>query len=443
MASIILNQSFSFLTPQDWDWVVTSANASSIVISDGFHTQTFSGNFSFGAGGSVAGTVSGSSYFENGVPIYTVTGMSTNASQMAMYVTISNNTQETYAFALSGNDTFTGSAGIDTILGYAGNDTLNAGAGNDTLYGSVGNDTLNGGSGADKMYGGDGSDTYYVDNSGDLIFETTVSTAIGGTDQINSYLANYTLGANVENGQILLASGSMTGNGLNNLLYAASGINTIDGGAGASDMISYQFASTTGSAGVILNLSVLNSAGQAVASGISGADKIKNIENITGSNYADILTGNQIANVLNGGLGNDRLVGLGGNDTLNGGDGNDVLIGGVGKDSLYGGNGNDIFDFNALGELGLGTTRDVIFGFTHGTDKIDLSTIDANPAASDQAFALIASAATFNSAGQIRYSSSTGVLAINTDTDSATESEIQLVGNVPISLVLTASDFVL
>ncbi len=77
------------------------------------------------------------------------------------------------------------------------------------------------------------------------------------------------------------------------------------------------------------------------------------------------------------------------------------MLGGISKDSLNG--GNDVFDFNALVELGLGATRDVITDFIIGQDKIDLSGIDADLIATgDQTFAFTGSA-TFTAAGQVRY----------------------------------------
>ena len=139
--------------------------------------------------------------------------------------------------------------------------------------------------------------------------------SIGGTDLVLSSLAAYTLGANIENGRInTTAAANLTGNALNNVLYAGSGVNSMDGGEGV-DTLSYQFSTSTGSVGVTLNLSVLNTAGQATASGISGADLVKNVENLTGSNYADTLTGNAGSNVLNGLLGADLLTGGDGSDT--------------------------------------------------------------------------------------------------------------------------------
>ncbi|MEI6333308.1 MAG: FG-GAP-like repeat-containing protein [Methylococcaceae bacterium] len=317
-----------------------------------------------------------------------------------------------------GNDSLTG----DTIDS-GSYDTLNGLAGNDILKGLLGNDTLNGGAGADIMKGGDGSDTYFVDNVGDVVIETNALASAGGTDLVNSYLAAYTLGANVENGRIL-ASGAanLSGNSLNNVIYAGNGINSLDG-LGGTDTLSYQYATTTSNVGVTLNLSALNASGQAKASGISGADLIKNIENITGSNYNDTLTGNAAANTLNGGAGND------------------LLTGGNGTDKLTGGAGADTFDFNALLESIKGNTRDSITDFTHSqADKIDLAGIDANSkVAGDQGFTYIGAKTFTGIAGQLDYLN--GILAGDTNGDKVADFEIAitLVGGT----ALVSADFVL
>jgi serralysin len=63
------------------------------------------------------------------------------------------------------------------------------------------------------------------------------------------------------------------------------------------------------------------------------------IENGTGSAFADTIQGNDLANVLNGQDGNDQLFGNGGDDSLSGGNGNDTLDGGNGNDTLIDGGG--------------------------------------------------------------------------------------------------------
>ncbi|MBI4921150.1 MAG: M10 family metallopeptidase C-terminal domain-containing protein [Devosia nanyangense] len=51
----------------------------------------------------------------------------------------------------------------------------------------------------------------------------------------------------------------------------------------------------------------------------------------------------------------------------------------------------DRFDFNSVAEIGLSLgQRDIIADFVHGTDKIDLSTIDAKIGSGNQAFSFIA-----------------------------------------------------
>jgi Ca2+-binding RTX toxin-like protein len=92
------------------------------------------------------------------------------------------------------------------------------------------------------MTGGDGSDVYYVRDVGDLVSETNATTSTGGTDTVYSTLSSYTLGTNVENGRILnTGAANLTGNSLNNVLYAGVGNNALDGSTG-TDAVSYAYA---------------------------------------------------------------------------------------------------------------------------------------------------------------------------------------------------------
>jgi serralysin len=66
------------------------------------------------------------------------------------------------------------------------------------------------------------------------------------------------------------------------------------------------------------------------------------------------------------------------------------MTGGPGRDTLVGGASRDVFLFRA-GDTVAGSGRDVIKGFQHGSDVIDLSAIDANAKIpGDQAFAFVA-----------------------------------------------------
>ena len=214
------------------------------------------------------------------------------------------------------------------------------GSGNDFLIGNAANNTLTGGSGNDNLAGGDGDDVL-----------------IGGFD-------NDTL-----NG----------GNGLDTASYA-----------------------TAVSGGVVVNLST----GSGTFNGASdmalvGVDSLSGIENITGSNFADVLTGDSAANRIDGGSGDDTIFGGAGVDLLTGGLGNDNVDGGDDADTIFfqhggndtgtGGAGNDGFYFGAaLNSL------DVANGGDGNDDQVGLQgnyaalTIAAANFAGIETFALIA-----------------------------------------------------
>lgn len=199
---------------------------------------------------------------------------------------------------------------VDFLYGGAGNDSLTGDSHNETLIGGAGDDVLNGMGGADRMRGGDGSDTFYVDNFGDLVFEANATAATGGTDTVCSSLSSYTLGDNIENGRILATgAASLTGNSLDNLIYAGMGDNVINGKDGA-DTVSYIYGVGGASRGVTVSLA--NTSKQ--YTGASGFDTLVGIENLTGSSFVDYISGNAVANTLNGALGSDWLTGGGGND---------------------------------------------------------------------------------------------------------------------------------
>ncbi|MFA7499798.1 MAG: calcium-binding protein [Sulfurimonas sp.] len=77
-----------------------------------------------------------------------------------------------------------------------------------------------------------------------------------------------------------------------------------------------------------------------------GYDVLKDIENITGSNYNDTIYGNALKdNVLSGLDGSDTIDGRGGNNTLLGGDGYDTLFAGSGEDFIDGGADTDTVSY--------------------------------------------------------------------------------------------------
>ena len=190
------------------------------------------------------------------------------------------------------------------------------GSGNDIITGNAADNILNGGAGNDRMIGGAGSDLYVVQGA-DVVVEAS-GTAAGVHDGVFSYRTAYVLPSNVEDGAIsATGSASMTGNALSNLLFPGAGNNVLNG-AGGIDTVDYTLAEQY----VVVSLAV--SASQATHG--SARDTLRNIENLTGSDYSDRLTGSAGANVLNGGKGNDVLDGGLGNDRLIGGLGNDTYI---------------------------------------------------------------------------------------------------------------------
>jgi len=305
-----------------------------------------------------------------------------------------------------GNDTLNGGLGADAMNGGAGNDTFvvdnvgdvvtealgggtdlvqtsltnyllganvenltYTGAGNftgtgnalaNTITGGVGNDFLNGGAGADRLVGGAGNDTYVVDAAADVVVEV----AGGGTDTVQTSLASYTLGANVENLTYTGAGNFVgNGNGLNNSITGGVGNDTLNGSDG-NDIL-------TGNGG---NDTLNGDAGNDQLFGGLGTDTL------SGGTGDDSLDGGDGADVLNGGAGNDTLLGGDGNDTLLGGTGNDFIDGGTGNNTVTGGAGNDVMvasSGNDIFMFAAGFGVDQIIGFdanaAGGQDRLDIS----------------------------------------------------------------------
>ncbi len=221
----------------------------------------------------------------------------------------------------SGNDTLTGTSGVDTIYGHDGNDTITSNDGNDVLYGGAGNDSLtagnnndylDGGAGDDSMLGGAHNDTYYYASGDDYIDDAS------GTDTL--IFAN---GWEIEEMTFdrYIADDNDLVIGIN-----ASNSITIEGQLGNTrniDTFTFQSGNVTPTTIVV---TFHGSASGETMSGITG-----------GGSPDDIMYGYGGADTMNG---------SGGNDTLYGGDGNDTMSGGADNDTLYGGNGNDYMEGN-------------------------------------------------------------------------------------------------
>ncbi|MCE3272364.1 MAG: hypothetical protein K0S57_2761 [Ramlibacter sp.] len=219
MATIRVFTAFNMLQAQDWDWEVTEATATSLVIQDvgAGKKQTFTGEFTY-VGPDVNGTATATAFYENGELVYRVTGMNHDAAALQTFAETSGDTQETYAFVLSGNDVVTGSGGADILAGYGGNDKINGGAG------------------GDGMLGGAGNDSYVVDDVLDRVYETTTRNSgvdAGGIDVVRADVT-FKIGDFIEKLTLTgTAAINGTGNGGDNTLVGNSAANVLSGGAGA------------------------------------------------------------------------------------------------------------------------------------------------------------------------------------------------------------------
>jgi Ca2+-binding RTX toxin-like protein len=272
-----------------------------------------------------------------------------------------------YVYGTDGSETINVLDGVtngyDQIYGFDGNDSI---------YGLGGNDDLVGGAGADALNGGLGSDTasYYYSAAG-IIASLSAGVGVGGEAEGDTY-------ASIENLGGTSFADALVGNDGNNTLYGRSGDDFLDGGEGTDmlwggsgddelkggggadwlggdegiDTVSY-YESPEGVT-VLLNTNAANNVGG--WGGDAEGDIFGDIENVTGSIFADSLWGDDGVNELMGMDGNDTLKGFGGADSLHGGNGNDTLAGMDGADVLRGDGGNDALDGGAGADTMLGGT---------------------------------------------------------------------------------------
>ncbi|ETA49610.1 beta strand repeat-containing protein [Ponticoccus alexandrii] len=245
--------------------------------------------------------------------------------------------------------------GTVTLNGTSGGTVLNSGDILEDVTLTAYSDTFNGfgGTVSGSISGGAGSDTYY--------FDTVASLGLGvveensaGYDAVHVAFS-HTLSANVEKLVLLDAAGAangtgnasdndifgnnsandlqgldgsdyILGNGGNDTLAGGQGDDLLVGGSGA-DVLNGGVGSDTAGYGESqgwVNVSLLTGfVGGGFGSHAIG-DVFVSIENITGSNYNDLINGDHGANILEGGGGNDNLRGRGGADQLLGGSGNDT-----------------------------------------------------------------------------------------------------------------------
>lgn len=141
-------------------------------------------------------------------------------------------------------------------------------------------------------------------------------------------------------------------------------------------------------------------------------------------------------------LGRLVMYGGAGADTFHGGANDDLFYAGEGIDYSTGGGGSDTFQYRSAADSTTAAT-DRIYAFQSGTDKIDLSYIDAiQSTAGNDAFSFIGSASFSNTAGELRaqYDANSNIWTIQGDTngDGVADLQIFAYGNS-----LAAADFLL
>lgn len=177
-------------------------------------------------------------------------------------------------------------------------------------------------------------------------------------------------------------------------------------------------------------------------------------DEITGSDFADIMLGMGGRDTLYGGGGRDHLQGGVGQDVLYGGTQDDFLYGGpnadrldggMGKDVLEGGAGADTFYFynaaaNRKTPIGL-SINDTITDFEKRLDKIDLSLIDTRLKLGDQAFDYLGLGNFTGARGEVRWEWGGGNTLIYGDLngDKTADFGIVLLGQIS----LLKGDFIL
>lgn len=467
MAKITFLQPQHMLFSIDWNsvWkVVTQSDKIARVIDagEGRYQLTFTGEFVYEAA-SMQGRATGMTITIDGVDLVTISGMSEDAAALQQKL-MTMEALDLLGHLLRGNDAVAGTAGADLLIGFAGNDSITGGAGADTMMGGAGNDIYEVNSTADQvrempMKSSDPPDPGGVD---------LVQSAI--TYRLGSYLENLTLtGAKAISGSGNSLANVITGNAAANTLDGDTGNDRLYGGAGQDKLLgSWGNDKLDGGTGAdtmeggygndtyVVNdtkdkaLEVIVAPGAVIDAG--GIDLVQSSASFTLGAYVEKLTltgtraisgvGNTLDNTLSGNAAANTLKGVSGNDTIAGGGGNDVLNGGAGRDLLTGGAGADVFDFDKVTDSNA-SARDTIKDFLRGTDKIDLTTIDADGAVSGNGVFTFVGTKAFsaNATGQLRYAvSSSGVVVYgSTDADATAEFQIILTG---VS-ALGAADFAL
>jgi len=227
-----------------------------------------------------------------------------------------------------GNDIFIGNSGENTFRGRSGNDWLDGGSGNsrDTIDGGDDNDVLLGRGGDDRLYGGNGDDVLIGGEGRDLL------RGGNGNDILNpGSQRDWAYG---EGGDDIIIMSEVSGWGG----HIRGGSSTDDTG---NDTVSFENYSQ----GISLDMSYRPGNWDTHANAFYRHEMTRSfnvrqndetnalinffytaqIDNVTGTQFDDVLTGDSSSNVLRGLGGDDIFYGTGGSDVFEGGAGADTF----------------------------------------------------------------------------------------------------------------------
>ena len=211
------------------------------------------------------------------------------------------------------NLTTAGSGGEAAGDTYIGIENVLGSSHDDSITGNSSDNVFEGGLGSDVLVGGGGNDTADYQNATTAIAASLANAAVVNTGEAagDSYTSIENLSGSAFNDTLFgdFNNNVLRGNAGDDILIGGAdlvvGGDTLDGGAG-EDTASYE----TSNAAVTVDLvTPANNTGQAEG------DSYISIENVTGSDFADILTGDANDNKLEGRNGADRLIGGAGIDT--------------------------------------------------------------------------------------------------------------------------------
>ncbi|HEY8579357.1 MAG TPA: calcium-binding protein, partial [Beijerinckiaceae bacterium] len=205
---------------------------------------------------------------------------------------------------------------IENVHGSAFNDKLIGDGGDNELRGGAGDDVLIGGGGADLLDGGDGVDAAdYASSQSGVALDLALRLGSAG-DAAGDRLTSIEVVTGTDHADTLLgdaASETLKGGGGNDILdgrggddalLGGAGDDAITGGGGADQLDGGAGDDTASYAGSAQGVTVDLAAGFG-QSGDAAGDRLIDVENLIGSEHADILRGDARANTLRCGAGDD------------------------------------------------------------------------------------------------------------------------------------------